>query len=79
MKGLIGMSPNSIPTFISDLFEGSISDKQIVFESGLVRKIEANDAIMADRGFSVREALAKQNICLVIPRTPVAKLAYQSW
>ena len=67
LKGLIGISPNGIPTFISDLFEGSISDNQIVFDSGLVDKLEEGDAIMADRGFTGRESLARHKIRLVTP------------
>ena len=67
LKGLIGISPNGIPTFVSDLFEGSISDNQIVFDSGLVDKLVEGDAIMADRGFTGREALARHKIRLVTP------------
>ncbi|KXJ07635.1 hypothetical protein AC249_AIPGENE22957 [Exaiptasia diaphana] len=48
-------------------FEGSISDNEITIKSGLLDKLKPNDAVMADRGFTIREVLAKQNIRLVIP------------
>ena len=65
LKDLRGISPNRISTSISDLFEGSISDNQIVFDSGLIDKLEDGDAIMADRGFTGRESLARHKIRLL--------------
>ena len=38
-------------TFVSDLYPGSISDKQITKQSGLIDLCEEGDAIMADKGF----------------------------
>jgi hypothetical protein len=67
VKALIGISPSGVPTFISDAFEGSISDNDITLKSGLVDKLEAFDAVMADRGFTAREALAKQKVRLITP------------
>lgn len=67
VKALVGISPSGVPTFVSDTFEGSISDNEITIKSGLLDKLEPNDAVMADRGFTIREVLAKQNIRLVIP------------
>jgi len=67
VKALIGISPSGIPIFISDAFEGSISDNEITLKSGLVEKLEPNDAIMADRGFTGRETLAKHKIRLITP------------
>ena len=51
LKGLIGISPGGAVTFVSSLYAGSISDKQLVIECGLLEKLERQDEIMADRGF----------------------------
>ena len=38
VKALIGISPSGIPTSISDLMEGSVSDNEITMKSGLLEK-----------------------------------------
>ncbi|XP_031556376.1 uncharacterized protein LOC116293119 [Actinia tenebrosa] len=67
VKALVGISPSGIPTFISDAYEGSISDNEITLKSGLIEKREANDAIMADRGFTGIDTLNKHKIRLTTP------------
>ena len=54
-KGLLGIAPSGAITFISELYEGSISDKEIVKRSGILNKNlwDDNDSIMADRGFTI--------------------------
>ena len=47
-KGLIGISPSGATTFISQLYDGSISDKQIVRQSGFLHLWDKNDSVMAD-------------------------------
>jgi hypothetical protein len=42
---------NGVITHVSDLWSGSISDKQITKSSGLIDKCEPGDAIMGDKGF----------------------------
>ncbi|XP_067019434.1 uncharacterized protein [Acropora muricata] len=75
-KSLIGVDPNGGIMFISQLYEGSISDKQIVKRSGfletLKKKIEAGelnkgDSIMADKGFDIGDDLNKIDLKLNIP------------
>ena len=62
--------------FVSQLYTGSISDKQIVFRSGfldlLSRKKEVSeilegDSIMADKGFDIGGDLQKIGLQLNIP------------
>ena len=59
-KGLLGISPSGGITFISELYEGSITDKEIVKRSGLLNKIlwDDNNSIMADRGFTIQNEQA---------------------
>ena len=49
-KGLIGITPNDVLCFVSDLYCGSISDHQITKLSGLLDRLEPGDTIMADKG-----------------------------
>ena len=47
---------------------GSISDKEIVKQSGLVNLLEEGDAVMADKGFLIfRDILAFKKVKLVSP------------
>lgn len=58
LKGLIGISPGGATTFISKLYTGSISDREIVVRSGLLDlPLEENDSIMADKGFKIQDLL----------------------
>ena len=68
-KGLLGIAPSGAITFISQLFDGSISDKEIVARSGILNsKLSSeNDSIMADRGFTIEEELKPLKVKLNIP------------
>jgi len=45
-------------TFISELYTGSISDREIVLRSGLLKQaFENGDMIMADKGFTIEDLL----------------------
>jgi len=68
-KGLIGITPSGAISFVSQLFEGSISDKEIVKRSGFLSKElwDENDAVMADRGFTIEEELKPLGVSLNIP------------
>ena len=54
-KALLGISPSGVITFVSDLWTGSTSDKQMTKLSGLLDLCEAGDAIMADKGFLISD------------------------
>ncbi|XP_015751994.1 PREDICTED: uncharacterized protein LOC107331849 [Acropora digitifera] len=58
LKGLIGISPGGAITFISQLYTGSISDREIVVRSGFLDlPFEDNDSVMADKGFTIQDLL----------------------
>ena len=67
-KGLLGIAPSGAITFISKLYEGSISDKEIVKRRGILNKNlwDDNDSIMADRGFTIQNELAPLDVELNI-------------
>ncbi|KAM7302738.1 uncharacterized protein ISCGN_018246 [Ixodes scapularis] len=67
-KGLVGISPDGTVTFVSQLFLGSMSDKECVRQSGfLALPFDENDSVMADKGFLISELLGDINVRLNIP------------
>ncbi len=72
-KGLIAMAPHGAVTFVSSLYAGSISDKELLKQSGIVSLLKPDMAIMVDKGFLVDDCvpckvyrpayLSKGNIC----------------
>ena len=67
VKILVGIMPSGPICFLSPLFEGSVSDKQLVQESGLLEKLNEGDEIMADKGFMIQDMLAQHGVRLNIP------------
>ena len=65
---MLGIAPSGVATFISELYEGSITDKDIVKRSGILNKNlwDDNDSIMAYRGFTIQNELAPLNVKLNI-------------
>ena len=64
---MIGISPGGAIPFVSKLFPGSISDKELTRKSGLLDLLERGDSVMADRGFDIEDDLILQGVCLNIP------------
>lgn len=56
-KVIVGVAPNAVITYVSNLYPGSISDKAIVQQSGLLKHFSAGDMIMADKGFLIQDIL----------------------
>ena len=56
-KLLLGVAPNGVITYCSDLFPGSVSDKAIVQESGILSHFKPGDLILADKGFLISDIL----------------------
>ena len=68
-KGLVGISPSGAIIFISQLYDGSISDEETVARSGILDPPfwEEGDLCMADRGFTIADHLKALNVELNIP------------
>ena len=58
LKGLVGIAPSGAITFISQLYSGSISDREIVERSGFLKlEFDKGDTVMADKGFTIEDLL----------------------
>ncbi|KAK3880942.1 hypothetical protein Pcinc_014592 [Petrolisthes cinctipes] len=67
VKALIGVTPGGLVSFVSDVFGGATSDRQICERSSLVNKVESGDSIMADKGFNVQDMFIEPNVEINIP------------
>jgi hypothetical protein len=65
-KVIVGVAPNAVITYVSDLYPGSISDKEIVKKSNLLNHLVAGDLILADKGFLIQDIVAK-DVAVNIP------------
>lgn len=54
-------------SFISKLYTGSISDREIVKRCGILKLLEDGDGVMADKGFTIEDLLSPLNCSLNIP------------
>ena len=59
---LTGVAPNVVLTYISNLYPGSISDKEIVQQSGLLRHFVPGNLILADKGFLMQDIVPKGDV-----------------
>ena len=58
---------SSVVSFVSKLYGGSISDRELTVKSGLLDLLEPEDSVMADKGFTIADLLAAQGVSLNIP------------
>ena len=66
---MLGIAPSGAPVFISDLYTGSISDKEVTKQSGILElyMLEKGDDCMADKGFNIKDLLEPIGMTLNIP------------
>ena len=67
VKILIGVTPSGAISFISDAYEGSISDCKLVEVCGLLEKLEPGDEVMADKGFKIQDLLVPYGVRFNVP------------
>lgn len=56
-KALIELARNGCITFVSSLFPGSVSDKEIVKQSGVLQHLAPGDMVLADKGFVINDLM----------------------
>lgn len=69
VKFLLACTPNGAICYISPVYVGSISDKELTCNSGFLTSLQDKPgiSIMADRGFTIKDVLSELNIGLNIP------------
>ena len=67
LKALLGITPHGAISFVSALYTGGISDKEITWCCGILDLLEPGDSVMADKGFDVEALLKEKGISLNIP------------
>jgi len=67
LKALIGITPYGAISFVSKMWGGRISDKDLTARSAFYQKLERGDQVMADRGFTISQELAVRGAHLVMP------------
>ena len=69
-KGLVAIAPNGAFVFVSELYTGSISARELTKRSGFLKlasTLPAGTSLMADRGFDIQDMLAPYGVLLNIP------------
>ncbi|CAN7977461.1 unnamed protein product [Ixodes persulcatus] len=70
-KGLVGVSPCGLLTFVSELFTGCTSDRECVIRSGFLElQFDHGDSVMADKGFRIEDLIEEKGVTLNIPPFP---------
>jgi len=64
IKALVGISPSGAITFVSSLHSGSISDKELTRQSGILALLDRGDSV---RGFDIETDLIPLGVKLNIP------------
>ncbi len=70
LKLMVGISPRGDVTYISEVYGGNTSDRQIVERSQLLTKVgifAKGDSIMADRGFIVQDLFCHHQVHVNVP------------
>lgn len=66
-KVFVACTPNGSICFVSDVFEGSIFDREIFIQSQFADFLEPGDLVIGDRGFTVHDIVQAKKAHLNIP------------
>ena len=67
LKALVVIVPNSDIIFISLAYPGSISDKEIIKQSGYLDMMEPYTELMVDKGFEISKECAAKRLYVLVP------------
>lgn len=66
-KAIVGITPSGAVSFISDIYGGTISDRELTERCGILQKLQPGDSVMADKGFTIADILEPIGVSLNIP------------
>ena len=66
-KIMVSMTPQASISFVSECWGGRTSGKHLTEHCGFLEKLNPGDYVMADRGFTISDALESVKAHLVIP------------
>ncbi|XP_037555473.1 uncharacterized protein LOC119432348 isoform X2 [Dermacentor silvarum] len=78
-KYLIGIAPQGAITFISKGWGGRTSDKLITESSGMLNHLLPGDTVLADRGFTIGDAVGIHRARLEVPAFTRGKPQLSAW
>lgn len=67
VKALVGVTLIGVISFVSEYYQGLISDKRLLEVSRLLEKLEPGDEVMADKGFQIQDILAPLGVWVNLP------------
>lgn len=67
MKVVVGATPGGLISYVSPVYGGATSDRQITERSNLPQMCDPGDDVMADKGFNVDDLFLPYNVSLNIP------------
>ncbi|GFY38818.1 THAP domain-containing protein 4 [Trichonephila inaurata madagascariensis] len=73
VKFLLACTPSGKMSFVSKLYGGRTSDKQMIQLRVFLKQIRLGDVIFADRGFSVKDLVAERGASLILPASTKGK------
>ena len=76
MKGLVGLSLTGALGFLSELYTGSISDKELAKMSNVIHCLDLSDGVMADKGFDIQDDFAAKGVTVNIPSFLKGKIQF---
>ncbi|XP_065193984.1 uncharacterized protein LOC135825183 [Sycon ciliatum] len=66
-KALVCITPSGAISFISSLYGGSVSDREITKTCGVLDLLDKGDSNMADKGFTIKELCEERGAYVNIP------------
>ncbi|CAN7986765.1 unnamed protein product, partial [Ixodes pacificus] len=67
IKCLVVIAPSGAITFLSQAWEGRVSDKELTQKCGILNSVEQDDVFLVDRGFRCEEMFAAKGARIVMP------------
>ena len=69
MNGLLAVVPNGAIIFVSELFTGSITDRQLTTQNRLLemlKTVPCGRSVMAENGYDIQDLLVKHGLLFLL-------------